>query len=139
MDPEKSWAINDWTIKTSVIDIRSFLGLAGYYRKFIENFLRIAYPMMALQKKENKFLWIDKCEEIFQKLKQLLMTTPVLRIADPDGDFVVCTDASMEGLGWVLLQNDHVIYYESRKLKEHEQNYPMHNLELVAIIHALKM
>ena len=68
--------------------------------------------MMALYKKENKFLWTDKCEENFQKLKQLLMTAPVLRIADPDEDFVVCMDASNEGLGGVLLQNDHAICYE---------------------------
>jgi len=67
------------------------------------------------------------------------MTAPVLRITDPDGDFVVCTDASKEGLGGFLLQNDLVICYESQKLKEHEQNYPMHDLELVAIIHALNM
>ena len=69
--------------------------------------------MMDLQNKANKFLWIDKCEEIFQELKQLLMTALVLRIVDLDGDFIVCTDASKEGLGGVLLQNDHVIYYES--------------------------
>ena len=67
------------------------------------------------------------------------MTTPVLRIVDPDGDFIVCMDASKEGIGGVLLQNDHAIYYESWKLEENEQNYPTHDLELVAIIHALKM
>ena len=76
--------------------------------------------MTALQNESSKFLWTTKCEEIFQKLKQLLMTAPVLRILDPDGDFVVCTDASKEVLGGFLLQNDHVIYYESRKLKENE-------------------
>ena len=95
--------------------------------------------MTALQKKENKFLWKTKCEEIFQKLKQLLMTAPILRIADPDGDFVVCTDVIKEGLTGFLLKNDCVIYYESQKLKKHEQNYPTHDLELAAIIHALKM
>ena len=69
--------------------------------------------MTALQKKENKFMWTNKCEESFQKLKQLLMIMPVLHIADPDEDFVVCVDASNEGLGGVLLQNDHAICYES--------------------------
>ena len=83
--------------------------------------------MTALQKKANKFLWTDKCEESFQNIKHLFMTALVLRIADPDGDFIVCTDASKEGLGRVLLQNDHAIYYESWKLKEHEQNYPTHD------------
>ena len=67
------------------------------------------------------------------------MIAPVLRIADPNGDLVVCTDSSKEGLGGVLLQNDHTICYESQKLKEHGQNYPTHDLELAAIIHALKM
>ena len=67
------------------------------------------------------------------------MIAPVLEIADPEGDFVVCVDAIKEGLGGVLLQNDHEICYESRKLKEHEQNYPTHDLELVTIIHTLKM
>ena len=95
--------------------------------------------MMALQKKANMFLWIGKCEKSFQKLKHLFMTAPVLWIVDPNGDFIVCTDASKEGLGGFLLQNDLVICYESQKLKEHEQNYPMHDLELEAIIHALKM
>ena len=94
---------------------------------------------MALQKKANKLLWTDKREESFQELKQLLMTAPVLQIVDPDGDFVVCMDASNEGLGGVLLQNDHAICYESQKLKEHEQIYPTHDLELASIIHALKM
>ena len=67
------------------------------------------------------------------------MTAPVLWIADPNGDFGLCMDASKEGLRGVLLQNDHAIYYESQKLKEHEKNYPMHDLELAATIHALKM
>ena len=67
------------------------------------------------------------------------MITSVLRIADPDGDFVVCTDASKEGLGGVLLQNDHAICYESWKLIDHEHNYPTRDLELATIIHALKM
>ena len=67
------------------------------------------------------------------------MTAPVLHIADPDGDFVVCTDAIKEGLGGVLLENDPVIYYELQKLKEHEKNYPTNDLELASIIHALKL
>ena len=76
--------------------------------------------MTALQKKENKFLWTTKCEESFQKLKNILMTTPILWIADPNGNFIVCTDASKEGLRGVLLHNDYVTCYESQNLKEHE-------------------
>ena len=73
--------------------------------------------MTALKKKENKFLWTTKCEEIFQNLKQLLMTVSILRIVDPDGDLFVCMDARKEGIGGVLLQNDYTICYESHKLK----------------------
>ena len=75
---------------------------------------------MALQKKENNFLWTDKCEESFQKLKHILMTAPLLRIADPNGDFVVCMNARKERIGGFLFQNDHATCYESQKLKEHE-------------------
>ena len=139
MDLENIRAIKDWPTLTSVTDIRSFLGLVGYCRNFIENFSRIACPMTALHKKTNKFLWTHKCEESFQDFKQLLMTTPLLQIADPDGDFSLCTDACKEGLRGVLLQKDHAICYESWKLKEHEKNYPTHDLELTVIIHAMKM
>ena len=78
MDLKNIKAIKDWPTPTNVTDIRSFLGLAGYYRKFIENFLRITCPMTTLQKKASKFLWTAKCEEIFQNLKHILMTAPVL-------------------------------------------------------------
>ena len=84
-------------------------------------------------------MWTTKCKESFQNLKQLLTTTPILRIADPDGDFVVCTYARKEGLGGVLMQNDCVTYYESRNLKERKQNYPTADLDLAAIICTLKM
>ena len=112
MDLENIKVVKDCPTPTSVTDIRSFLGLVGYYQKFIKNFSRIYFPMMALQKKANNFLWTNKCEESFQKLKQLLMTAPLLWIADPDGDFVVCMDARKEGLGGFLLQNDYMICYE---------------------------
>ena len=115
------------------------MGLAGYYWKFIKKFSRIACPMNSLEKKENNFLWTTKCEESFQNLKHIFTTTPILQIADPDGDFIICRDASKEGLRGVLLQNDYVICYESRKLKEHEKNYPTHDLELASINHTLNM
>ena len=83
MDFENIKAIKDWATTTSVTDIRSFLGLGRYYRNFIENFSRIACPMTALQKEENKFIWTDKCEESFQKLKKLLVIAPVLHIPYP--------------------------------------------------------
>lgn len=115
------------------------MGLVGYYKRFIENFSRVAYPIVSLQKKDTKFVWTIKCEESFQRLKHLLTTAPILKITDPYGEFVVCTNVCKEGVGGVLLQNDHVVCYESRKLKEHERNYATHDLELTAIIHAFKV
>jgi hypothetical protein len=92
-----------------------------------------------LQKKGIKFEWTVECEENFNLLKELLTSAPILKIVDPNENFVVCTDACKEGLGGVLTQNGHVIGYESINIKEHERNYATHDLELVAIVHALKM
>ena len=139
MNPNKIRAINDWLVSKDVTGIRSFMGITGYYHRFIEGFSKFSYPITSLQKKGTKFLWSNKCQEIFEKLKHLLTTTPILRIAYPYKDFVVCTDAYLEGLGGVLLQEDYVISYESRKLKIHERNYATHDLESAAIIHALNM
>jgi hypothetical protein len=86
-----------------------------------------------------KFEWTPKCEESFQQLKSILTSVAILKIANPDEDFVVCTDACNVGLDGFLSQEDHVVYYESRKLKERERNYVTHDLELATIVHALKM
>jgi hypothetical protein len=132
-------AIMEWLVPKDVVDIRSFMGITGYYRRFIEGFSKIAYPITSLQKKGTRFNWSEKCQDSFNKLKELLTMTPILKVADPDKDFTVCVDASKEGLGGVLTQEGHVICYESWKLKEHERNYVTHDLELAAVIHALKM
>ena len=105
----------------------------------IEGFSRIENPITSLQKKGKKFEWSQKCEDSFKKLKTLLTTAPILRITDPNKDFIVCTDACNDGLGGVLTQEGHVIAYESRKLKIHEKNYATYDLELVVVIHVLKM
>jgi hypothetical protein len=115
------------------------MGLASYYRRFIVGFSKIAHPITSLQKKGNKFEWTLKCENNFNLLKELLASAPVLKIVDPNEIFVVCTDVFKEGLGGFIMQNGHVIGYESRKLKEHERNYATHDLELVDIVHALRM
>ena len=86
-----------------------------------------------------KFTWTSKCQESFDQLKELLTKAPVLKVADPLKNYTVCTDASLEGVGGVLTQEGHVVCYESRKLKEHERNYVVHDLELAAVVHALKM
>ena len=115
------------------------MGLTCYYCIFIEIFSSITYLIKTLQKKGNHFIWSQQFQDSFDKLKHLLTTTPILIIVDPNKDFVVCIDVIKEGLGGVLTQECHVIYYESRKLKEHEKNYVLHDMELATIIHALKI
>jgi hypothetical protein len=120
-------------------EIRSFLGLAGYYRRFIGDFSKIAKPMTELLKSNTPYVWSDKCEASFQELKTRLTTTPVLTLPDASKDFVVYCDASRQGLGCVLMQGGKVVVYASRQLRKHEENYPTHNLELAAVVHALKI
>ena len=139
VDLENIEAIMNWPSPRNVMDVRSFMGLVGYYRRFIEGFFEVAHAITCLQKKGTKFEWILRCEEIFQQLKNLLTSAPVLKFADREKYFVVCTDACGQGLGGVLMQYNHVICYESRKLKEREKNYATHDLELASIVHALKM
>jgi hypothetical protein len=139
VDPDKTKSIMEWPVPKDVAYIRSFMGITGYYHRFIEGFSRIAYPITSLQKKGTKFNWSEKCQDSFNKLKELLTTAPILKVEDLDKDITVCVDASKEGLGGVLTQKGHVICYETRKLKEHEKNYVTHDLELAAVIHTLKM
>nr|CAH67761.1 H0124E07.8 [Oryza sativa] len=139
VDPETVTAVTDWKQPKTVTQIRSFLGLAGYYRRFIENFSKIARPMTQLLKKEEKFVWSPQCEKAFQTLKEKLVSSPVLILPDTRKDFMVYCDASRQGLGCVLMQDSHVVAYASRQLRPHEGNYPTHDLELAAVVHALKI
>jgi hypothetical protein len=129
----------NWKPPTTVRQIQSFLGLAGYYRRFIPNFSRIAKPITELLKKEAKFVWGQKCEDAFHALRQHLTTAPVLAQPDSSKPFDVYCYASGTGLGCVLMQDNRVIVYASRALRPHEQNYPTHDLELADVVHALKM
>ena len=115
------------------------MGLVGYYRRFIEGFSKIARPTTELTKKDKKFMWNEACEKSFQELMKRLTTTPVLTLPDIHKDFVVFCDASRQGLGCVLMQDGKVVAYASRQLKVHEKNYPTHDLELAAVVHALKV
>jgi hypothetical protein len=135
VDHEKIEAIREWSSPKNVTEVRSFMGLPSYYRRFIVGFSRIAHPITALQKKENKFQWTEECERGFQQLKQLLTSAPILRIAYLNEYFVVCTDACKQGPRRVLNHNGFVICYESTKLKEHEKNYVTLDLGLAAIVH----
>ncbi|XP_022157398.1 uncharacterized protein LOC111024105 [Momordica charantia] len=139
VDPTKVEAISNWPRPSSVTEIHSFLGLAGYYRKFIQNFSRIAAPLTQLTRKNATFTWSSECKEAFQELKKRLVSAPVLTVPDGTGGLVVYSDASRRGLGCVLMQHGKVIAYASRQLKAHELNYPTHDLELAAVVFALKL
>ncbi|KAL0537247.1 hypothetical protein IC582_026222 [Cucumis melo] len=139
VDPAKIEAVTGWTRPSTVSEVRSFLGLAGYYRRFVENFSRIATPLTQLTRKGALFVWSKACEDSFQNLKQKLVTAPVLTVPDGSGSFVIYSDASKKGLGCVLMQQGKVVAYASRQLKSHEQNYPTHDLELAAVVFALKI
>ncbi|KAA0040695.1 pol protein [Cucumis melo var. makuwa] len=139
VDPAKIEAVTGWARPSTVSEVRSFLGLAGYYRQFVENFSRIATPLTQLTRKGAPFVWSKACEDSFQNLKQKLVTAPVLTVRDGSGSFVIYSDASKKGLGCVLMQQGKVVAYASRQLKSHEQNYPTHDLELAAVVFALKI
>jgi hypothetical protein len=139
VDPSKIEAMVSWDRPTNVSEVRSFLGLAGYYRRFVEGFSRIAAPLTHLTQKNAKFEWKEECEKSFQELKQRLVTAPVLTIPSSSGGFVIYSDASHKGLGCVLMQHGRVVAYASRQLKNYEQNYPTHDLELAAVVFALKI
>nr|ABA96440.2 retrotransposon protein, putative, Ty3-gypsy subclass [Oryza sativa Japonica Group] len=132
-------SVTKWTPPKTVSQIRSFLGLAGYYRRFIENFSRIARPMTQLLKKDEKFKWTAECDKSFEELKKKLVSAPVLILPDQMKDFQVYCDASRHGLGCVLMQEGRVVAYASRQLRPHEGNYPTHDLELAAVVHVLKI
>nr|ABA93462.1 retrotransposon protein, putative, Ty3-gypsy subclass [Oryza sativa Japonica Group] len=139
VDPSNVESVTKWTPPKTVSQIRSFLGLAGYYRRFIENFSRIARPMTQLLKKDEKFKWTVECDKSFEELKKKLVSAPVLILPDQMKDFQVYCDASRHGLGCVLMQEGRVVAYASRLLRPHEGNYPTHDLELAAVVHALKI
>ncbi|GKA39267.1 putative reverse transcriptase domain-containing protein [Tanacetum coccineum] len=126
VDPTKIESIKDWTSPKSPTEIRQFLGLAGYYRRFIEGFSKIAKPMTKLTQKKVKFEWGDKQEAAFQLLKQKLCSAPILALPEGSKDFIAYCDASKKGLGAVLMQREKVISYASRQLKIHEKNYTTH-------------
>ncbi|KAG8481481.1 hypothetical protein CXB51_026332 [Gossypium anomalum] len=139
VDSSKISSIVDWKPPRNISEVRSFLGLARYYRRFVEGFSMIATPLTRLLQKDIKFEWTEKCQQSFDKLKTLLTKAPVLVQPEPGKEFVIYSDASMNGLGCVLMQEGKVIAYSSRQLKPHEKNYPTHDLELAAIIFALKI
>jgi hypothetical protein len=124
-----------WNTLQNVSDIKSFLGLAGYYRRSIKGFSKISKPMTELLAKGNTFEWMPRRETSFQELKKRLTTAPVLTMPDMEKPFSIYCDASGQGLGCVLTQDGHVLAYASRQLRKHEEKYPTHDMELAAMVH----
>ncbi|GKA56835.1 putative reverse transcriptase domain-containing protein [Tanacetum coccineum] len=139
VDPAKIEAVKNWTSPTTPTEIRQFLGLAGYYRRFIKDFSKIAKSLTELTQKNKKYIWGKDQESAFQLLKQKLCEAPILALPEGNDNFVVYCDASHQGLGAVLMQREKVIAYASRQLKPNEENYTTHDLELGAVVFALKI
>nr|GEZ68519.1 putative reverse transcriptase domain-containing protein [Tanacetum cinerariifolium] len=134
MDPTKVKAITKWSRPTTVTEVRSFLGLAGYYRRFVKGFSLLALPLTKLMRKGEKFVWNKERDKSFKELKRRLVSSRVLSIPSGTGGYQIYSDASKKGLGCVLMQHGKVIAYASRQLKPYEENYPTHDLELAAVI-----
>ena len=139
VNPDNVKAIVEWFPPKNVKDVRKFLGLASYCRRFVQNFSKIAKPITDLLKKNKKFIWSPECQASFELLKEKLTTAPVLIPPDTSKPFQIFCDASLQGLGAVLFQERQVVAYTSRQLRTHELNYPTHDLELAAVVHALKV
>ena len=138
VDPSNIDAVKSWVRPTNVLEVRSFVGLPSYYRRFVKGFSSVASQLTNLTKQNVPFVWSDECEESFQKLKTLLTTAPILTLPVEGKNFIVYCDASYSGLGAVLMQERNVIVYASRQLKVHERNYPTHDFELAAVVFPLK-
>ena len=139
VDPQKIEAIMKWPQPTNITEIRSFLGLAGYYRRFVDGFSQLSAPLTKLTRKGIQYVWTRECENSFQELKRRLVEAPILTLPTGNEGFVIYSDASRKGLGCVLMQRGKVIAYASRQLKPNEENYPTHDLELAAVVFALKI
>jgi hypothetical protein len=129
----------NWMPPTTASEIWSFLGLAGYYRRFIKDFSKIAKLMIKLLEKNKTFEWTVECQASFEELRKYLTSTPVLVLPDLTKKFDIYCDASCRGLGCVLMQEGKVVCYASCQLRKHEENYPTHDLELATVVHALKI
>ncbi|KAG3055907.1 hypothetical protein PI125_g25646 [Phytophthora idaei] len=141
-DPEKVRVINEWPTLSNVEELRQFLGLATYLRKYVENYAGKIRPLSQLLKKEAEWEWTAECQQTFDAVKQGLTEAPILAVADQDCPFHVVCDASDFAIGCALMQHDHegrdrVVYYQSRQLKPAERNYPVHYKEILAVKNAL--
>lgn len=128
-----------WETLKSVTEIKSFIGLADYYRRSIEGFSKLTFPLTRLTRKDQAYVWDVHCEDSFHELKKNLMSAPVLIFPNLSESFIVYYDASKMGMDGALMQNSQVVAYASRKLKVHERSYPTHYLELEVVVFILNI
>ena len=132
-------AIQEWEPPTKVHELRSFLGLVNYYRRFIKGYSARAAPLTDLLKKNKAWEWTTKCQEAFEDLKKAICEEPVLNLPDHTKPYELHTDASDFAIGGVLMQEGHPVAYESRKLNDTERRYTVQEKEMTAIIHCLRV
>ena len=138
VDPKKVAAVQEWTVPQDVGQLRSFLGLTNYFRKFLENYSTVVAPLTRMTGKNVQWKWTKECQQAFVRVRNMLVHAPVLVLPDFNKPFTVVTDASDLGLGAVLLQEDHPVAFESRKLSSAEQAYHTSEKEMLAVVHALR-
>ena len=138
MDRQKVRAIQDWPAPTTVAGLRSFLGLANYYRRFIAGYSNKVSPLTDLLKKDQPWDWSGPCQQAFEAIKEAVSSEPILRLPDFEVPFEVHTDASDRALGGVLVQQGHPIAFESRKFQDAERRYSAHEKEMTAVVHCLE-
>ena len=139
VDLKKIEVVFEWKPPRNVTEMCSFLGLTGYYRRFVKGFSTIAAPMTRLLQKNVKYEWSEKCQRSFDELKAFLTEEPILTQPTYDKEYLVFSDVSLNRLGCVLMQEGKVVAYASRQLKPYEKNYPTHDLELATIVFGLKI
>src|ERR1044071_5160469 len=142
-DPDIIRKIQEYPMPENQKKLRGFLGLASYYRKFIEGFARIAQPLTRITEQNQEYKWTDEQKVAFKELKKKLISPPVLKYPNFEEEFILMTDASKEGIGAVLAQKDkegkeHSIAYFSKALTPYERNYDTTNMEVLAVIQAIK-
>jgi len=141
-DPEKVRVVADWPVPVNLREVRSFVGLCSYYRRFVKDFARISSPLHALTRKNASFHWSEGCQEAFEELKCALTSAPILAMPDDESTFILDTDASHSAIGAVLSQNqqgvEHVVAYASRKMSKAECNYSATPKELLAVVSFVK-
>jgi hypothetical protein len=137
VDPNNIKAMMDWFIPKTLNNLRGFLRLIGYYRKFVQNYGRITTPLTTLTKKD-AFSWTPEATKAFEQLKEVICKAPILTTLDFEKTFIVECDASRNGIGVVLMQQGRPLAFESRPLKEKDLHKPIYEKEMMAILHALK-